>query len=163
MSSIPPSAFRRATSLLLLTPREERAAERRHFCSKTPLSDSLPARRSQGEREKVRSPQLPHVEGSWFPAGIFTEIVCKIIPMMPRNSRRNLGVPCFLTLLVQTARRLAVSPHRFGSRNRRRKICGQREEPARSPALAALASAAEDRELRWNGACFCFLKHRLNR
>ena len=62
---------------------------------------------------------------------------------------------------METPRRFAVRPHRLGSRNRRRKIGSQREEPARSRALAALASAADARELKWNVARFCFLKQRM--
>jgi hypothetical protein len=74
-----------------------------------------------------------------------------------------LPTSCFLILLVQTPSRLAVHPHRLCSRDRRRKICSQREKPAWSRAFAALASAAEARQLRWNGVRFCFLNHRMNR
>ena len=42
----------------LATAESWRAGERRHFCSKTPLSGSLPARPSRGEREKLRSPHV---------------------------------------------------------------------------------------------------------
>src|SRR5256885_713533 len=44
--------FERASALALplLLKKEERAGERRHFLSVSPLSDSLPARSSRGER-----------------------------------------------------------------------------------------------------------------
>ena len=41
-----------ALALPLLLKKEERAGERRHFLSVSPLSDSLPARSSRGERAK---------------------------------------------------------------------------------------------------------------
>src|SRR5213075_2683797 len=48
--------FERASALALplLLKKEERAGERRHFLSVSPLSDSLPARSSRGERAKPR-------------------------------------------------------------------------------------------------------------
>ena len=118
----------------------------------------------------VAKPGVPeHIEA--FSTGVLTDLwALTLVDILekrhPRNTARSLntGSPYSLRItLVQTPRWLAVRSHRLRSRNCRRKTCNQREQPPRSRALAAQARAAENRQLRWNGARFCLLKRRMNR